>query len=592
MVTLMHGPDEEDVDVSTYPEFSEANEEYVGDCVTYVRVSTPQQAAAGISMPEQARRIREFCRAQKLRIVEEYVEPGKSARTDKRPEFQRMLSALRAKPAQAATVVVFAHNRFFRDEAEGTILTRELRRNGVRIRSITQDSDDSPASRLATRLIQLLDEEKSRSDAEHTKVALHGNARQNFWNGGRPPYGYESYVVEQRGAKLKKRLRVVESEAEVVTLIVKLALEGQGTTGPLGMKSTAIWLNQNGYRTRTNRPFTVNAVSKILHDETYTGTYWYGRKDSVTGDDVPREQWVPIAVPAILAKDVYERLQGHIRSRQPKVTPPRIITSGLMLGGVARCGSCGRTLKLATGTSRTGKKHRYYVCGGKLTAGACDGGAPVRVPEATLDQMVLDLLHDQVLTTDFTQRMVNGIVARRTSGQSDAVESLRRLRVEHDAAVRRVRTLLKGLGGGLVDDDDDFKFEYKSAKDDRDKIARMIASHEATIESKLKSVTPEESLRIAEGLRAKIEAADPHLRRRYIRALVSQVFVNADEVVVTGASSTIAEIASGTPVAEVLPPPPPVRVFAQDWCGRSVSNRHSFRKQILSLSRLPFRHAR
>ena len=540
---------------------------YVGDCVTYVRVSTPQQVAAGISMPEQSRRIREFCRTQKLRIVEEYVEPGKSARTEKRREFQRMLTALRTSPPQAATVVVFAYNRFFRDEAEGTILMRELRRNGVRIRSVTQDSDDSPASRLANRLIQLLDEEKSRSDAEHTKVGLHGNARQNFWNGGRPPYAYESYTVEQRGSKLKKRLRVVETEAEVVHLIVKLALEGDGTTGPLGMKSTAVWLNQNGYRTRTNRPFTVNAVSRILHDETYTGTYWYGRKDSVTGEAIPREQWVPITVPAILPKAVYERLQVHIRSRQPAVTPPRIITSGLMLGGVARCGSCGRTLKLATGKSRTGKMHRYYVCAGKLTAGACEGGAPVRVPEGTLDKMVLDLLHDRVLTADFTERMVNGIFARRSEGQSDAVESIRRLRAENDAAVRRVRSLLKAVGSQLIDDDDDFKAEYKLAKEDREKIARMIASHEATIDSKLKSVTAEEAAVIANGLRVKIETADPHLRRRYVRALVSQVFVNADNVVVTGPSSAIAEIASGTPVAEVLPPPPPVRVFAQDWCG-------------------------
>ena len=45
----------------------------------YARVSTPRQAEKDLSIPDQLRQMREYCKAQNLPIAGEYVEPGASA---------------------------------------------------------------------------------------------------------------------------------------------------------------------------------------------------------------------------------------------------------------------------------------------------------------------------------------------------------------------------------------------------------------------------------------------------------------------------------------------------------------------------------
>ena len=44
-------------------------------------------------------------------------------------------------------------------------------------------------------------------------------------------------VAEQRGAKTKKRLAVDPVEAEIVRLMFRLVMEGDGSSGPMGAKA-------------------------------------------------------------------------------------------------------------------------------------------------------------------------------------------------------------------------------------------------------------------------------------------------------------------------------------------------------------------
>ena len=63
------------------------------------------------------------------------------------------------------------------------------------------------------------------------------NARQGFWNGALPPIGYRIIAGEQRGHRIKKTLEIDPIQAETVRLIFRLAREGDGTSGPMGVKS-------------------------------------------------------------------------------------------------------------------------------------------------------------------------------------------------------------------------------------------------------------------------------------------------------------------------------------------------------------------
>jgi len=52
--------------------------------------------------------------------------------------------------------------------------------------------------------------------------------------------------VERRGQKIKKKPGIDPMEAETVRLIYKLYLDGDGSTGRLGVKETTKWLNGQG----------------------------------------------------------------------------------------------------------------------------------------------------------------------------------------------------------------------------------------------------------------------------------------------------------------------------------------------------------
>ena len=162
-------------------------------------------------------------------------------------------------------VVVHSFSRFARDHSRWNIQVRRLRKAGVRLVSITQDLGEDPMSVMVRQVFALFDEYQSKENAKHTLRAMQENARQGFWNGSKAPYGYAVVATEQRGAKTKKRLAIDPVEAEVVRLIFRLFREGDGTSGPMGVKAITSWLNSHGYRTRLGARWGKGACTRFLH---------------------------------------------------------------------------------------------------------------------------------------------------------------------------------------------------------------------------------------------------------------------------------------------------------------------------------------
>ena len=155
-------------------------------------------------------------------VVAEYVEPGASATDDKRPEFQRMIERACDGDNAFDVIVVHSFSRFFRDAFGLEFYVRKLAKHGVKLVSITQELGDDPAQVMMRQVIALFDEYQSRENAKHVLRAMKENARQGYWNGARPPYGYMAVEVERRGSRTKKKLAIDLVEAEIVRLIYRL----------------------------------------------------------------------------------------------------------------------------------------------------------------------------------------------------------------------------------------------------------------------------------------------------------------------------------------------------------------------------------
>ena len=137
-----------------------------------------------------------------------------------------------------------------------------------------------PMSNMIPQIMALFDRYESKENAKHTLRAMWENARQDFWNGALPPIGY--WIVEateQRGDRTKKTLEIDPVQAETVRLIFRLAREGSGSSGRMGAKSIATYLNAAGIRTRDGGRWGVDAVHKVLTRTTYVGRHRFNTNE-------------------------------------------------------------------------------------------------------------------------------------------------------------------------------------------------------------------------------------------------------------------------------------------------------------------------
>lgn len=219
----------------------------------YMRVSTGRQAESDLSIPDQRRQAIAFCEGRGWEVIAEFVDAGLSGTTDNRPELQRLLDLATGGGSPFDVVVVHSLSRFMRDAFLQEMHVRRLAKAGVRLVSMTQDVGDDPVGVMVRQVFALFDEYQSNEIRKHVSRSMNENARQGFWNGAAPPYGYTTVVVDQRGARTKKRLAIDPVEAETVRLIFRLLMEGDGKIGPMGVKAAVCWLNERGHRTAWRR---------------------------------------------------------------------------------------------------------------------------------------------------------------------------------------------------------------------------------------------------------------------------------------------------------------------------------------------------
>ena len=325
----------------------------------YLRVSTTRQAEHDLSIPDQRRRAMEYCAAHNWQVAAVYEERGASGRSNQRPEFQRMIDEACSRDRPYDVIIVHSLSRFARNALDVALYQHRLEKHRIALVSITQEFTDDASGKLMRQIIAAVDEKQSADTAVHVLRSMEENARRGFWNGSQPPFGYRTYVAERRGDKAKKKLEVEPKEAEIVRMIYRLYIQGDGRSGPLGIKNVVSYLNERSMTNRKGLPFRAQFIHKVLTNSAYVGTHFFNRTDSRTQKPKPREEWIELPVPRLVEDAEYAAAQDLLKVRNPKVTPPRRTTNPVLLSGVAQCGHCGGPMRLRTGK---GGKYRYYTC--------------------------------------------------------------------------------------------------------------------------------------------------------------------------------------------------------------------------------------
>ena len=496
----------------------------------YFRVSTGRQAESDLSIPDQRRQALAYCATRGWDVAIEFVEPGMSGTDDRRPELQRLLDMATGGGAPFDVVLVHSFSRFARDHFALEMHVRRLRKAGVRLVSITQDLGEDPMGVMVRQVFALFDEYQSKENAKHTLRAMQENARQGFWNGSKAPYGYAVIAAEQRGAKTKKRLAIDPVEAEVIRLIFRLFREGDGASGPMGVKTVTSWLNEHGYRTRLGARWGIGQLHGILTRATYKGEHRFNRKVWKTRKAKPDADHVPVAVDPIIDAETFDAVQAALKSRNPKILPPRVVTGPILLTGIATCAGCGGGMTLRTG--KTGR-YRYYTCSTCARQGksACKGRS---IPMDKLDRLVTDRLADRLLTPERVGDLLAGLMERQAAKNEDHATRLTALRAKISDAESRLGRLYAAIESGVADlSDQTLKDRVAAIKTERD-LAQIAYDRAVTETNPRARITDEKIAKFVETMRSNVLAGDTPFRRAYIRSVIDQVEVDDDEIRIMG----------------------------------------------------------
>jgi site-specific DNA recombinase len=160
--------------------------------VLYVRVSTDEQANGPLNLSNQEARCREYCERNGLSVVKTFTDPGESARSVDRPEFQKMLGFCKAHRRDVRYVVVQDLSRFARNLGDQSHTIAELLRIGVFVRSTYESTvDESAAGRLAANIFGGFNQYSSDALSEKMRDRTRQNAAAGRFP-WRAPIGYQN----------------------------------------------------------------------------------------------------------------------------------------------------------------------------------------------------------------------------------------------------------------------------------------------------------------------------------------------------------------------------------------------------------------
>ncbi len=533
--------------------------------VVYLRVSTGKQALGEVSIPSQRELTRRHCETQGWTVVDEYVEPGASATDDRRPVFQRMLEDARSPERGFDVICVHAFSRFYRNGAEMELTIRHLHKLGVEVVSVTQPTGDDPSQQLMRQIIGIFDEYTSKENGKNVVRAMRESAKQGFWNGSKPPLGYKAVEAERRGSKIKKRLTIDPVDAETVRLIFRLYLEGDGASGPLGIKNVVKWLNSHGYRTRMGATFGVGPLHGILTNRAYaTGKWPYGVRNARTGVLNDPDKIVEIDIPPIIALDVFERTQARLAHNNPRVTPPRVVNGPLLLTGLAICASCGSGMTM-TGTRRRGRNYVYYSCAGCQLRGkgVCKGR---HIPMAKLDELVIRNVKEKLLQPERLSQILAALIERRAAGDKSVVERREALQTELGQVRDKLSRLYAAIEDGVVTLDADLKDRIAALNDRRTVILGTLERVKARSTSAAQ-LTPMRIETFGALLRRRLSDGDLQARKAYLRSVISRIEVDDQKIRIVGDKGALADVVAGRASAWGQ-----VRGFERKWRPQGESN--------------------
>ena len=464
-----------------------------------------RQAEEGLPVESQIEHCRAKAAAMGAEVVREFRDEGLSGRTTRRPAFVEAIDYCEME--RIDFFVTWSTSRFARNRLDAALNKRTLESFGTRLVYASQDFGEGDDAWLSEAILEVIDEQYSRTVAKDTRRSMAKNAADGYWNGGRVPFGFEAVAAGKR-----RRLKPHDAERLVVEMIFQWCLGGMGT------KDIATTLNRLGVA-RRGGVWNKNAVSSVLHNPVAIGMVSWTERGKVISVRSHEH---------IVTEPDFEAVQALMTSRAPVNVGGRPRSEAL-LSGMLKCSACGQAMMTECATGRGGKRYHYYNCRSFLKGEGCSSQ---RVPVDGLDSLVLDAIVARV----FTPENMTGLVTELRQ-QSSAFERQRKRQIEalakETAEVdRRLARLYESIEAGAGLELDDVAPRIRTLRE-RQKVLKVEAEKTLAEQGPHADVTNEEMMRAAEMFRGLVlDCDDPAKIRNVLEMIVKQASIKGDQITI------------------------------------------------------------
>jgi site-specific DNA recombinase len=284
------------------------------------------------------------------------VDEAESARSANQPAFKEMIVLAKQRQKDFDAILVWKLSRFARNREDSIIYKSLLRKYDISVISVNEQVDESPAGKLLEGMIEVIDEFYSINLAQDTLRGMKENAGRGYHNGGVVPIGYKAKKLMD-WANEKTRLEPDEIFTPIIQRIFQMCADG------LGAKEIVKALNSEGLLTSKRKPWNENDIYHVLKNEAYTGTLIWNRQHKSQGRSRPKDPKDIIRIennhPAVISREMFEKVQALLKERSPEMTHPRTINSDYLLSGLLHCGKCGSGM---VGCAAKSSRFLYYAC--------------------------------------------------------------------------------------------------------------------------------------------------------------------------------------------------------------------------------------
>lgn len=369
--------------------------------VHYLRVSSVRQTHTAADVSEHGNSIdtqREECNAKArdmgVNVIEEFIEPGKSAQTiDKRPEFRRLLAYLAEHP-EIGYVFVYSRSRAFRNIEDAVLTRKHLRGLGVKIVSTKEDFGDTLEAEFMETISDTMNDLQNRRNGEDIKLKMAHKAK-NGGTIGRAPIGYLNVRQDMDGRQVNT-IAIDTQRAPLIRALFELYATGEYTLEDLGEAAEDLGLRARPMgRWKAERPLSKNSIHRILGDPYYTGFTVY------------QDELFPGRHEAIIPGDLFEQVQDVLELRSNPAVHDNKLThylKGLLF--CDRCHKAGKRSRLIyTEVQGNGGTYGYFKCKQKQF-GNC---SLPHLPIGLVEDRIVDYYARLVLAPDYLDQFSQAI---------------------------------------------------------------------------------------------------------------------------------------------------------------------------------------